>query len=201
MAIARRPDWRCSLPRTPDNVPLLGWLRNRGSLTARLQARGRFAVHVLRQQLARPTADEARVLGLDSGALAWVREVALTCDARFVVFAHTVLPRRPRGPLSVWLARLGNRSLGALLFSHAGFTRGPMTFQRLDHRHALYAPACAALQLAEADSPVLWARRSLFGFAGQTVLVSEIFSPRLRQLPESSEELGKELWTAGRPML
>jgi chorismate-pyruvate lyase len=52
-------------------------LLGRGSLTARIQAKGRFAVRVLRQELGRPTADEALVLGIEPGVQAWVREVAL----------------------------------------------------------------------------------------------------------------------------
>jgi chorismate--pyruvate lyase len=130
--------WRSSLLRTVDNVAFLPWLRDRASLTARIQARGRFALRVLRQGLARPTADEALALGLMGGEKAWIREVALSCDDQRVVFAHTVLPCRPRGPLTLWLARLGSRSLGALLFAHAGFRRGPMTFKRIDRRHALF---------------------------------------------------------------
>ena len=197
MNIARRQVWRPSLPRTADSTPLLGWLRDRGSLTARIRSRGRFAVRVLRQGLGIPTADEARLLGLDPGVHAWVREVALSCNEQIVVFAHTILPRRPRGPLTVWLSRLGERSLGALLFAHAGFTRGPMAFHRLDRRHALFTAAWAALQLAEQCPATLWARRSRFGLGGQSVLVSEVFSPRLAQLPEP----GKESWTNGKPVL
>ena len=198
MNIARRQVWRPSLPRTADSTPLLGWLHDRGSLTARIQSRGRFAVRVLRQGLGIPTADEARLLGLDPGVHAWVREVALSCNEQIVVFAHTVLPRRPRGPLTVWLARLGNRSLGALLFSHPGFTRSQLAFKRLDHRHALFEPALTALQLDGGEAPAtLWARRSHFGFGGQSVLVSEVFSSRLWQVPTP----GKENWTAGKRVL
>jgi len=184
---ADRP-WRSSLLRAPDNVSLIPWLRDRGSLTARIQARGRFAVRVLRQGLDSPTADEALALGLPCQARAWVREVALSCDGQIVVFAHTVLPHRPRGPLSLWLARLGNRSLGALLFAHPGFERGTMKFKRLDRRQALFTPALAALQLADGATSALWARRSQFDFAGQSVLVTEVFSPRVLRLSPSGKE-------------
>jgi len=96
-----------------------------------------------------------------------------------VVFAHTVLPCRPRGPLTRWLARLGERSLGALLFAHVGFSRGPMKFRRLDRRHALFVPAVQALHFPDGAPQTLWARRSQFGFGGQSVLVTEVFSPAL----------------------
>lgn len=85
--------------------------------------------------------------------------------------------------LTLWLARLGNRSLGALLFAHAGFIRGAMNFNRIDRQHALFAPAVHALQLADRAPRSLWARRSHFGFGAQCVLVTEVFSPRLLQSP------------------
>ncbi|HCZ13695.1 MAG TPA: chorismate--pyruvate lyase [Candidatus Accumulibacter sp.] len=179
--------WHSRLLRTAGNVPFKSWLRDRGSLTARIQARGRFTVRVLRQGLGIPTADEARALGIAPGTLAWVREVALLADDQVVVFAHTVLPRRPRGPLLLWLARLGNHSLGALLFSQAGFTRGAMQFRALDQRHALFAPARRALQLAGPAPDPLWARRSYFGFGVQAVLVTEVFAPRVLHLGDAGE--------------
>jgi chorismate--pyruvate lyase len=179
MSAAGGPQWRDRITRTAGTAPLLPWLRDRGSLTARIQSRGRFAVRVLRQQRCQPTADEAQALGLSPAVLAWVREVALSCDGRVVVFAHTVLPCQPRGPLTRWLARLGERSLGALLFANVGFSRGPMKFRRIDHRHALFVPAVQALQFTGGAPQTLWARRSQFGFGAQSVLVTEVFSPAL----------------------
>ena len=155
------------------------WLQDRGSLTARLQNQGTFAVKLLRQELARPTGDEAAVLNIRPDQLAWVREVALYCDGKPMVFAHTVLPYRPRGPLSRWLSRLGNQSLGALLFAHHGFRRGPLRCKRLDPRHALFLPAVRAMNLSDSLPPVLWARRSTFAFRRQSVLVTEVFSPAI----------------------
>jgi len=169
--------WRGALLRSSaENSPCITWLRERGSLTARLQKRGRFAVRLLRQELALPTRDEAALLGIKASARAWVREVALLCDGEVLVFAHSVLPYRPRGPMSRWLARLGSRSLGSLLFAHAGFARGEMNFRRLDARHPLFLPAMEAI---DGGRKTLWARRSRFGFGAQAVLVTEVFSPAL----------------------
>lgn len=171
--------WRAKLLRSSAHSPFNPWLRDRGSLTAYLQARGQFVVRVLRQGLAMPTSDEAIALGIKRDQLAWVREVVLLCAGEPLVFAHSVLPCRPRGPMTRWLARLGNRSLGALLFAHPGFARGAIHGQRLDHRHALFHPALAAMGLAATPPPHLWARRSCFAFGAQSVLVTEVFAPAL----------------------
>ncbi len=172
-----RTGWSKRTLRTTGNTDFRTWLTDSGSLTGRLQALGSFSVSLRNQRLAKPTDDEAVELGLERTRLAWIREVALFLDGRPVVFAHTVLPRRPRGPLLQWLARLGNRSLGALLFAHPGFLRGPLAARRLGRRHALFPPAVEALQLADAPPPVLWARRSRFSFGKQNILVTEVFSP------------------------
>jgi len=183
MTLKQRLAWRKKPVRNEASRPYSSWLRDRNSLTARLQARGSFSVRVLRQGLNVPTFDEAVALGIRRKRLAWVREVALYCDGEPVVFAHTVLPYRPRGPLTRWLARLGDRSLGALLFSHAGFVRGPLLSKRIDQRNELFAPALAAMNLASLNEPsapsVLWTRRSSFSFGRQRVLVTEVFSPSL----------------------
>lgn len=175
MSFKTRVAWRAKPPHSASTH----WLLERGSLTARLQRRGSFAVQLLRQGLALPTRDEAVALGLKRDRLLWVREVALRVDGVAVVFAHTVLAVRPRGPLTGWLARLGKRSLGALLFAHPRFARGAIRCKRIDARHALFRPALDALQLTVAP-PTLWARRSRFAFGAQSVLVTEIFSPLLR---------------------
>ena len=179
MSIRNRLAWRAKLLRSAENSPFIPWLRDRGSLTAHLQARGPFVVRVLRQKLAMPTIDEAIALGIKRDQLAWVREVVLLCAGEPLVYAHSVLPCRPRGPMTRWLARLGNRSLGALLFAHPGFARGAIHGKRLDHRHALFYPALEAMCITDAPPPHLWARRSRFTFGAQSVLVTEVFAPAL----------------------
>ena len=175
MSLATRLAWRAKRLRCDDQ--LAGWLRDRGSLTARLQAHGDFAVRLLRQELARPTRDEAAALGVKQDRLLWVREVALHVDGRALVFAHTVLPCRPRGPLAPAFKRLGARSLGALLFAHPGFKRGPLHCRRLDARHPLFTPAIAALKLGQNPPAALWewccsASSALTGSATRPITLS-----------------------------
>ena len=177
MSTRSRVAWRAKLPRS--TTQLADWLLDRGSLTARLQAHGKFALTLRRQGLARPTRDEASALGYRRNRLLQLREISLHVDRVALVFAHSVLPCQPRGPLNRWLARLNNRSLGALLFAHPGFKRGPITCRRIDRRHALFQPAIDAFQLIDLNPRYLWARRSFFTFGRQSLLVTEVFSPVL----------------------
>ena len=183
-----RSGWREHPRHTKEDPDIRSWLTNAGSLTARLQTLGTFSVTLLDQRLAKPTGDEAEGLGLRRTQVAWTREVALSVDGKPVVFAHTVLPRRPRGPLIRWLKRLGNRSLGALLFAHPRFSRGPLAARRLDPRHALFYPSIEALQLTDAQPPALWARRSRFSFGKQSILVTEVFSPAVSKFRSTRKD-------------
>lgn len=171
--------WRTTCIEAGDTHELTSWLFDPRSLTARLQSLGSFAVRPLRQTIARPTRDEAAVLGLRHHELLRTREVALYLNGIPVVFAHTVLPLSPRGPLTPWLKRLGRCSLGALLFSVPRIVRGPLHCRRLDGRHPLYGRALAALGVEQTAAPELWARRSRFTFGRQSLLVTEVFSPAI----------------------
>jgi chorismate--pyruvate lyase len=176
------PRWRSRLFPGPRNSRLASWLTEPGSLTARCEGGCRhFRVRVLAQGRARPMADEAGLFGLPRGQeKAWAREVLLECDGVPVIYAHTVLSATPRGRMTRWLAGLGSRSLGSLLFAHPGFSRGPIEYRRLDRRHPLFRRAAQALAGDRASQ--LWARRSAHSLGDQTVLVTEVFLPNLLRL-------------------
>ena len=170
--------WRNRLPLHGTDASLRDWLRETGSLTARLQRSGRFRLTLLSQRLHRANPDEEESLALPSHARCWVREVLLHCNDRPVIFAHTVLPAEPRGVLSRWLAGLGGRSLGSLLFAHPGFVRGAIEYCRLDTRHPLYRRVAAVAPVGA----VLWARRSRHRLGAQEVLVTEVFLPAIADI-------------------
>ena len=169
--------WRVR-PGGPLDTALASWLREPGSLTARCQRNSRqFRVRLLRYEKGSALADEGLLLN-KSRQPAWVREVALECDGVPVIFAHSTLSTAINGRLSRWLSRLGSKSLGSVLFTHPGFSRGPIEFLRLDHRHPLFQRA-AKLGTAER---YLWVRRSLHRLGAQKVLVTEVFLPLVRSL-------------------
>lgn len=171
MSIGR---WRPRLIGGFRDSVLRSWLTEPGSLTARCQRHcGQFRVHLLRQIRGRGLAEQGAARDL-----VWVREVVLECDGVPVIFAHTTLSTATNGRLTRWLARLGSRSLGSLLFSHPGFQRGAIEFCRLDARHPLFHRAAP---LAE-GAAYLWARRSWHALGAQRVLVTEVFLPAISRL-------------------
>jgi chorismate--pyruvate lyase len=174
----KRSKWRVRLAGNACDPILRSWLTEADSLTARCQQScSVFRVRLLRYGKGRALADESAG-GKVGRHPAWVREVVLECDGRPVIFAHTTLSTAASGRLNRWMAGLGNRSLGSLLFSYPGFRRGAIEFLRLDDRHPLYRRAAALCDVGE----TLWARRSLHRLGRQQVLVTEVFLPEIRGL-------------------
>jgi chorismate--pyruvate lyase len=122
-------------------------------------------VRLLWQGWARPAPEERRRLGLPAGQYALIREVELLGHGQPWVRARSILPHTClRGP-GRRLRKLGNRSLGGLLFKDPTLRRG----------------AIEVAPLRQAEGTV-WARRSRLYFHGRPLLVAECFLPAL--LPE-----------------
>lgn len=151
--------WRFRAAR-PD-ARTLGWIRDPGSLTARLVARagGSFRVRLTRLAWARPTRDERQQLGLPHREWALIREVVLEGRGQPWVVARSVIPRRSLAGRNRQLRRLGNRPLGAFLFRDPGLRRDDVRVVRTADGH--------------------WGRRSRFLLRGRPLLVAEYFLPAL----------------------
>lgn len=178
----RQPLWRNHTPHPPLCPAFLyGWLSAKNSLTARLRARcTRFGLQVLRQQRARPLADEAQALHIHLPRQLWLREVLLFADGEAVVFARSWLvsaSERNRCPL---FFNSGSQPLGERLFARADIRRGRLQYATLsapDPRHCL-----AQRRTAQTLPPRLWMRRSCFNIGSSRLLVSEIFLPAIARL-------------------
>jgi chorismate lyase len=154
------------------------WLIDGTSLTARLQQRYvDFHVQPLSQGYAKPIKDEAALLQLKSSTIVTIREVLLVGKGRPVVYAHSVLPHASLCGEWAKLRRLGNKPLGATLFSDPRVKRTPLTYKKLSRNHALYRKAVRYLN----HPPLyLWARRSIFSLECASILVTEVFLPEIQ---------------------
>ncbi len=152
------------------------WLLDRGSLTSRLvrASGGDFRVRLLRQGWGCPLYSERQLLRTRRAEAALVREVELLGHGAPWVFARTLIPASSLRGSARRLAHLGDKPLGAVLFSDPGMRRGPIQIARLLPRHPLFAAATRSLGQQPAE---LWGRRTLFYLAGKPLLVNEIFLP------------------------
>ena len=174
-AVSEFLDWlsadRLPSPLEPD---LHDWLYvDKGSLTRRLTelADGAFSVTPLHEAWQSLRTDECAALGVPADSEGWVREVYLCGHGQPWVFARSVAARAQLEDSGLDLQRLGNRSLGELLFSDPAFARG--TLEACQYPSHWLPNACRV------DG--LWARRSCFRQNRLGVLVAEVFLPELWQ--------------------
>ncbi len=168
------------------------WLRSGGSLTARLMAHSAsFRVQRLHQRSAPCLADEALAIGLtpERRGRVWEREVLLRCDGEPVVFAHTVVPLSATASDWPLFNALGERSLGSTLFYDPLVTRGTLEFARIRAGHPLMRRACLALGAGQ--DGILYARRCLYRRRQGTLLVTEVFLPRVLTLQARTQPITK----------
>jgi chorismate--pyruvate lyase len=153
------------------------WLLDPGSLTRRvIQVCGKdcFRVRLLHQGWGTPLNSERRVLHARRGVITLIREVELLCDDVPWVFARTLIPVTSLQRSVKRLTQLGERPLGAVLFSDPKVHRGMTQYARLQSRHPLFHAACRHV---DEQPEVLWGRRTLFTLAARPLLVNEIFLP------------------------
>lgn len=161
-------------------VSLRWWLMHQESLTRLLQAHcEHFRVEPVFQALATACLDELEVMNLRRQNQVLVREVYLRCNETPVVFAHSIVKKEHLRGAWRGLSRLGNRSLGTMLFTNPLIQRTPLAFKQLKPHHPLFERACKQLQIRPIS---LWARRSLFILLQQPILVTEVFLPAIREL-------------------
>ncbi|MEW7978294.1 MAG: chorismate lyase [Candidatus Sedimenticola endophacoides] len=168
-------DWR-RLRHAQVPAPVYHWLRDTGSLTARIKGccDGRFRVRVISQGWGRALNSENELLRMRCGEWAIVREVQLLCAGTPWVFARTLIPASSLKGAARRLTLLGSRPLGQVLFSDSQVRRGRTEVARLLPRHSLFATATSGLEPGASE---IWGRRTLFHLTGHPLLVNEIFLP------------------------
>ena len=154
------------------------WLFERGSLTRRilLHCRNTFRVEVLSQQWQRPMLNEALRLGVQPEQHALIREVLLYCGDTPWVFARSILPRQTLTGPDLFLAKLGNRPLGEILFSDPNITRDTLEIAVIKKNQHMFSSATECLNTSPES---IWARRSVFYLHKKPLLVNEVFLPGL----------------------
>ncbi len=172
------PEW-CKINRKLQHkIPceLQHWVLDSGSLTERLQnaAQGQFQVRVMRLRRERPMWSERQRLNMPDEQLALVRHVLLLGRGQPWVFARTVIPVISLEGALRHLTHLGDKPLGAVLFSDQSLSRSELEITACDSKADLFNEITACSQQF---SGTIWGRRSVFQLKGQPLLVSEFFLP------------------------
>ena len=170
--------WNAVGPFAARRIPmgLKDWVLDKGSLTQRLVEayNGDFSVKVLDQAWQSPTRSELAVLGLCQRSRCFIRHVHLYCAGSPKVFARTVIPVKVASGRLRGLTHLGNKPLGAVLFSSSHMRRGAFEIAEIMPDSWLHMQATQDLVRAKKS---IWGRRSIFYLYNQPLLVNEIFLP------------------------
>ena len=153
------------------------WLFDIGSLTAKIveTCSGQFSVRLISQKRMTPTPDEIRALGLRYRSHAIIRQVVLLCNDSPWVYARSVIPITTlTGPLRR-LAHLGNKPLGAVLFSDRSISRGKVEVTAVSGQHDVLK------WVDTQNEKQIWGRRSVFYKQHKKLLVSEFFLPGIKK--------------------
>ena len=169
----KEPHWQVasykhhSLPQS-----LQDWLLDPSSLTEKLlqRAKGKLRVEVLQQGVQAARLSEYKALNINTHHWAVVREVILYGNEVPWVYARTIIPLSTlKGPLRR-LHYLGNKPLGAELFSDPTMRRQSLELASIDCD--LLPPTCRKFYPTEHSA---WGRRSLFLLKQKPLLVCEFF--------------------------
>ncbi len=136
----------------------------------------RFSVRVLDQQWVKPSIDEAKLLNIPFRQTAVLRQVQLLCGKTVCVYARSIIPLKTMRGKHRRLRHLGNRPLGAYLFSNPGLVRSGQQLARIAKNDPLFEIATSG---SDHKCEQIWGRRSLFTIDGKPLLVSEFFLPAL----------------------
>ena len=141
------------------------WILDSGSLTKRLVALsgGEFKVDLLSLGWQRPQRDERRALGIPLGQRALIREVALRSRGEVVVKARSVIPVDTLKGKERQLKFLGEKPLGAFLFTSRCMQRSGIELGAMNWH----------------DEHWIYGRRSVFLLHHKPLLVAELFMPAL----------------------
>ena len=152
---------------------LIPWLFDASSLTARIVdlCGNDFSVRVLSQNWQKIDSEESAAMLLPHAHSALVRQVLLCCGDTPLVYARTVIPAVTVHGAQRRYANMGNRPLGAMLFSDRTMRREVVHVAKLSKTHT-------AKQYVRCEEDV-WGRRSVFRVSGKPILVSEYFLPGL----------------------
>ena len=157
---------------------VISWLDDRGSLTSRLKVfcPGQISVRVLSQRWVKPKIDEAKLLNIPFQQTVLLRQVQLLCAQTVCVYARSIIPLKTLNGKHRRLRHLGNRPLGAYLFSNPSLRRNRLQLARIAKKDPLFEIATSG---SNQNCEIIWGRRSLFTIDDKPLLVSEFFLPAL----------------------
>ena len=149
------------------------WLGGAGSMTHAMRnlTENQLELKVLSSEPQLVCSDEASLLGASPAEPLLTREVLMQQDGEPLLYGRSVFPASLPEQDLARIQSLGSEPLGELLFSLNEQPRMSMQYAMLDQQTYLYQALAKHLPQSEP----LYARRSLFKYQQDQVLVQEVF--------------------------
>jgi chorismate lyase len=148
------------------------WLNSEDSLTARLRqlSNNRTHIRLLSAGWGEIYPEEQTLLGRDGKY--WVREILHLHLQHIWIWARTIIPAQT---LSITqLDGASPQPLGDILFQDPHLTRSPKALALLPEQHPYQRTAALHNNTSKRSC---WARRSIFWYHQQPLLIAEVFLP------------------------
>lgn len=123
---------------------------------------------------AHPNIEECLPLSINPHNRSWIREIEWVHRHSIWVFARVIIPEETALIQEASLTKIGETSLGQLLFSDPDLIRSPFEICRIPYNHIYRQIANAGNDIPPKE---LWARRSIFHFHKKPLMVIEVFKP------------------------
>lgn len=151
------------------------WLELPSSMTEQMhQICSNVVVEVVHNEFCTPHPDESAKLKLAPNTRVWCREVVMKCDQEAWLYARTMIPEYNLKGKVLGLTKIGGTPIGNVLFSDPATRRSSFEFTLVSPK-SFYATQ-ASHQVGPIQEP-LWARRSIFTYDHQDILLTEVFLP------------------------
>ena len=149
------------------------WLSGSGSMTLAMRelTDNQLTIRVLSSGMQTINEQEAHLLGIDSDAEVYTREVLMQHEGESLLYGRSIFPATLSEQAMRTIKGLGDEPLGEVLFEANKQPRLSMQYAMVDS--AMYLYQSLAKHLPQTDP--LYARRSLFCYHDELVLVQEIF--------------------------
>lgn len=149
------------------------WLSSSGSMTLAMRevTENQLDIKLLSSGMQMISEQEAQLLGIDSDSEVFTREVLMQQEGESLLYGRSIFPSTvPEHAMQV-IRELGNEPLGEVLFQANEQPRLSMQYAMVDGDMYLYE----SLERYLPQTEPLYARRSLFCYHNELVLVQEIF--------------------------
>ena len=153
------------------------WLLRPGALTAGLRQQGEVQLEVLREYAGGVLPAEAWMLARGPRSPIWVREIVMSIDGTYSVFARSFTPLAASHGLWQGMRRLRTRPLADMLYHDAQIVRSNFFVCRMSQQNPLYQSARQFLSHRCPPAHAMLARCSVFWRRGEPLLVAECFLP------------------------